>query len=809
MKNFVFVFYSCITILLFFTLNQRISGVPPLGKFFDPLHGFWQNTENEALNIPPTHNLKGLKKPVRVYWDKQYIPHIFASNEYDMYYTQGYIAAFHRLWQMEFQIKKTAGRLSEILGKITLSLDREQRRKGMVYYAQKHLEHIEKDTSIMKIMQPFIDGVNEYISHLRYKNYPIEYKLLDYEPEKWDILKIALLQMEMSDQLSSGNRDLENTNLVQILGKEIFNFLFPEKYSALSPVVNNSETGYKFDILKTSKPNEKIPTEKILETISQPDPLNGSNNFAVSSQKSYSGNVLLANEPDLGLNSPSIWYVSHLNCPTVNTMGALFPGQPGVIIGFNDSIAWGFTNSPRDVLDYYLIEFSNSTREEYKYNEKWLKTQTILEEIKIRVEKTFIDTVIYTHYGPVVYDRNFKASNQRTNFAMRWVAHEQTNFFRIFYTLNKAKNYNDFLESLYYFDSPAQNVIYGDVFGNIAIWVEGKFPLKWKEQGKFLMDGTDSKYEWTQFIPQEQNAYEFNPKKGFVSSANQYPIDTLYPYYVYDDEYEYYRNRRINYVLGTSSKVTIQDMMNLQNDNFNLKASENISFMLNGLDTIFMDKKMDKIYTALKKWNYEYQHNKPEAAYFEVWWNKMYEQLWDEFDTMKVAIYKPSTFHTAHILKNYPTNSFINIVSTPHVETLSDLLKTSFYTMVDSLNKWEKAHPDKLLTWGNFKNTTVTHLMRLKPFSREGIMIGGNGNTVNAASHSHGPSWRMVVELDKKGVKAYGVYPGSQTGNPGNISYNSMIDDWAKGNYYPLLFSNDEKHIQNKSLFIQTLNPIK
>ena len=396
MKVFQFVFFLLITTAFVVLLHLKWGPVPPLGRFLDPTNGFWSNSEYSDLEAPATLKLDGLQQPVKIYWDKDLIPHIFAENDHDLYFAQGYTIAYHRLWQMEFQLYKTAGRLSEILGPLTLDLDRSQRRKGLPYSAQWMHEEIKKDETIYAMLQAYSDGVNAYIESLDYKDLPIEYKLLDYKPEPFSAYKICLLLKEMSDQLSSGEADLENTNMVKLLGRDRFNFLFPDKTPGIDPVVSVG-TKFNFEPVKVTNPSDSLLPITTGKTLPKPDPKNGSNSFVVSGSRSASGNVLFANEPDLGLNLPSIWYTAHLHSPDVNVMGAVFPGAPGITIGFTDSISFGFTNAKRDVADWFYIQFRNDDRNEYLYDGKWLKTQKVIEPIIVRGEPTVYDTVVYTH----------------------------------------------------------------------------------------------------------------------------------------------------------------------------------------------------------------------------------------------------------------------------------------------------------------------------------------------------------------------------------------------------------------------------
>ena len=511
----------------------------------------------------------------------------------------------------------------------------------------------------------------------------------------------------------------------------------------------------------------------------------------MNGQKTTNGKVILTNEPDLNLNLPSIWYVAHLHCPTVNVMGATLPGGPGVIIGFNDSIAWGNTNAKRDLVDWYYIQYKDDAKDEYLYNNNWVPTKKVIEKFKIRGSKPFYDTIICTHHGPVVYDQRFGGSRSEvTNLAMKWTAHLPSKEIKAIYLMNKANQYDQFAEALSDFSGPPQNYSFAAANGDIALWVAGKFPVKWKEQGKFLMDGSKADHEWKSYMPNDHKLHVKNPDQNFVSSANQHAADTLYPYYQYDYNYDYYRGRRINDRLRIMSNIKVEDMMKLQHDNFNYNAFEVMPMMLDSLYVASFTETERKYYTLLRSWDYFNHPDKQAPSVYQTWWDKLNSKLWDEIDMSDVKVYRPSWFNTVRILSQDTDFFMIDNQTTAIKETSGDLFRTTFKETIEELEEYLD-DPEKTLLWYEFKNTTVQHLLRLAPFSFDKIKIGGYESIVNAASERHGPSWRMVVELGEGEVNAWGVYPGSQTGNPGNPKYGHMINDWASGEYYPLRFKKE------------------
>lgn len=796
-----------LTLVLIFALNTQFEKIPPLGKFLSPFHGFWQNAENEKLNIPDHLQLDGLQESVKVYFDDMLIPHIYAKNEHDLYMTQGYITAYHRLWQMEFQQLATSGRISEILGKDALDYDRATRRSGMAFGATRSENLVKKEEpAAYAQMVAYAKGVNAYIETLSYKNYPIEYKLLDYAPEEWTPFKTFLQLKQMSMDLSRGERDLEHTNALKLWGIEIFNKLYPERHPNIDPIIP-AGTKWDFQPILPKPPTGVYPLLATHGEISKPDPHYGSNSFVVNGKKTANGKTLLANEPDLGLNLPSIWYLAHLNSPEVNVMGSTLPGSPGVVLGFNDSIAWGFTNAKRDLVDWYTIEFKDDTRDEYKYDNKWLKTKKVIEKIKIKNEPTFYDTIIYTHYGPIAYDQGFTKDKEPINLAMRWTAHDASKEVVALYKINKAKNYDDYVEAFSYYTGPPQNMSFASTTGDIAIWVNGKFPVKWKGQGKFLLDGSNSSHEWNDFIPREHLYHIKNPSQNFVSSANQHPGDNTYPYYDYDYNFEYYRNRRINDRLRILNNIQVKDMIKLQNDNFNYMASESLPMMLASLDSMSLSDSERTMYNRLANWDFFNEPDLREPSIYELWSDLLYLKIWDEFEDKEVALYTPNSYNTIYLMKNEPDFTFFDHTSTKEVETANDLMRITFKETLDSLNRWRKTNGEDY-SWYKFKNTTIRHLLGLPAFSKSEVYIGGNNHIVNAASGRHGPSWRFVVELGDDKVEAWGIYPGSQTGNPGNPTYAEFIDRWATMKYEKMLFERKVKN-SDRIIFTQTITPKK
>lgn len=802
MNYFKLLLSFVLAIGLFYALNTKFGSIPPIGKFLNPYTGVWQNETDET--VTGEISISGLTDEVTVHYDAQLIPHLFAQNDLDLYKAQGYITAKHRFWQMEFQTFAAAGRLSEIIGEKALEFDRAQRRKGMLFGAENSLEIIKKDTESLKYLEAYSAGVNAYINELNPEDYPVEYKLLDYKPEAWSIDKTMHLLMYMTDMLCGRDSDLEYTNMLRKFGTERFDLLFPDFFDVNDPIIPKKKDWSFIDTEMTKIPMSELPLDSISETMEKPHPNNGSNNWAVGPKKSHSGNAILANDPHLGLKLPSIWFVMQLHSPNQNVFGASLPGALGIIIGFNEKISWGVTNATRDVKDWYKIEFKDASRSAYRYNNMWSKTSVRREELKIRNKETVIDSVIYTHHGPVSYDHNYKSADMKKGYAMKWAGHTGHNFTKLFLKLNKSKNYNDYLDAISNHVAPAQNFAFASTEGDIALWIQGQFPNKWKGQGKFLLDGSNPEHDWKSYIPQEFNAHIKNPQRGFISSANQHPVDSSYPFYVFNDGYETYRNRVINDFFRSRDAVTIEDFKALQNNNFNLKAKELVPFMLDEMNPSDFNSDEQELLKAMKTWDFNNSLDNVAPSIWASWIKHLSKLTWDEFNGTDEALMEPYIYQTIYLLKNKPNHPFMDIIDTPQTETATDLFVMSFKAAVKELEDWKIAHGD--LAWRHYKGAYVGHLLQALPaFSRFDIPIAGDRNTVNASDVDHGPSWRMIVEMTSPPT-AFGIYPGGQSGNPGSKYYDNFIDDWAAGKYHSLNFLQSDVATE-EIIGTQTLTP--
>ncbi len=794
-------------------LMTKIKGketfIPALGRLLSPASGFWKNAESKkGPNFANVRN-KALSGKVDVLYDTRMVPHIFAENAKDAFFAQGYVTAALRLWQMEFQTHAVSGRLTEFLGSTAerrqklLEFDRSKRKQGLQIAAQKTVAHWKRNTENYALLESYTAGVNAYISSLSYDELPLEYKMLDYKPEAWSVYKSALLLKAMAEDLVSKDQDFEMSNAYSYFGKDKFKQLYPEYFPEQSPVILDS-SAYKFTPIAVSDSfsepflsNADFSEEKSQKGI-------GSNNWAVSGKKTASGNTMLCNDPHLGLNLPSIWFEIQMACPEFNAYGASLPGAPGVISGFNGSIAWGVTNVAHDVKDWYAIKWADASKKAYYFDGKKMPSTFIMDTIRQKGQKAIIDTLIYTHIGPIV--KNVKG----TDYALRWIANDVGDEPLTFLKLMKGKNYNDYLDAIKHFSCPAQNLVFACKDGDIALWTQGKLPLRKKNQGKFVMDGSVSFNQYQGFIPQDHIPHEHNPAKGFVASANQHSVSPYYPYYTYG-YFEEYRGRFLNGKLSKMKKISQEDMLNLQKSNFGQKAADFLPLMLKELNRGDLSKDELELLALFKNWDYAYLAKSQVPTIFEDWFYNFNEMIYDEINAAQkkgLSMIYPDEWHLLGILKRDSSSFVIDIISTEQKENIGDVVTASFKKTFKTV---PRNKDKKVMSWAEMKSTALMHLARIPEFSIFNVDVDGSYHSLNAVSNrynyeasrkegkavykersSSGPSWKMMVELGQNST-AKTIYPGGQSGNPGSHFYSNMVGDWAAGKYYNAQFLKDNK----------------
>ncbi len=789
--------------ILVFVLNRPWNlgetSIPPLGKFLMPTHGFWQNAEVQSPNKDEyTIATAGTDDVVNVYLDDRAVPHIFASSAKDAVYAQGYLTAQNRLFQMDVFTRSSEGSLSELLGDITLEYDRQQRIYGVGWAAEKAIEHWKKYPESYALVSAYCQGINDYIQTLSDRNLPLEYKILNAYPLEWTVYHSALVLKRMSLDLCFGERDLENSNTVEIFGKPLFDSLMPAFFKHQDPIIPKG-TPWDFEPIDVPENEHVIP--KLLGDQApyigerKTNDLLGSNNWAIAGTKTASGHPIVCNDPHLSLSLPSIWYENHIVTADYNCYGVSIPGMPHIIIGFNENIAWGVTNVGHDVLDWYTIDWTDESKEFYYLDGIKTAVEHRIEEIAVNGQPSVFDTIKYAKWGPISETGNY------TDLAMKWVSHLRplNDEVGTFYALNKSSNFDDYRKALEKYMSPAQNFVFADKSGDIAMTIAGALPLRRKEQGKFVSDGSKGFNDWAGFIPYEHNPFVRNPERGFVSSANQHTTDTTYPYY-YDafPYFEDYRGRTLNNHLSADRKFDRASMKSIQNDNTNLKCLDLLPTLLSVVNGHQMDEDQTYIFEQLVDFNCIYKHNDQAPIYFERWYSLLNRAIWDEFYIHREKyISYPERWFTIDMIVNDPSNPYFDDKNTEAIEYRNDIVLSTFENLSKSLR--EDGVDIKHQTWCAHRKNVIRHISRIPGLGHTLTKTSGHGDALNATHRTGGPSWRMIVELSDP-VVAEVVYPGGQSGNPGSKYYMTGVDKWEEGKYYSVTLSRDPKTYKDQAI---------
>lgn len=785
--DFNFLFPAITLVILISGLSLPMFDRPPLGKLLNPFIGVVQNEDEGILSDTGKIVIRkaALTDDVSIFFDDRKVPHIYAKNAADLYFAQGYITSYFRLWQMDFLTYAAAGRLSEILGNDLLAYDRNQRRIGMLSAAKASLEMMMKDPETAIAVSAYTKGVNAYIKELQYGKLPLEYKLMNYKPEPWSELKTVLIMKYMANTLSGYEEDFSKSYMALALGEQKFNKLFPDFLTDATPIVRNSKPAVQSPLLRCELPDYldySFLSSSPVVPGSVYNPRLGSNSWAVSGSRTRSGFPVLCCDPHLSFSLPSIWIEMQLSCPGMNVYGVAIPGTPAVIIGFNERIAWGITNGADDVKDWYKLKVTSDYKK-YELDGAWKALDFSIDTIRRKAQEPFYDTIFHTVHGPVVYDNAFPGwQPELKNYALKWELHNPSNELLTFIKLSRANNYDDYRAAIAHYACPILNFTFATKTDTIAINHQGKMTVKWPGQGKFVLDGTRTKHLSTKYIPQDSLPQAVNPASDYVLSANQRPTDASYPYY-YNGYYTETRANRIRELLESGDTFDIEKMKAMQLDNTNSFVQMTLPILITAMSSDSLSVELREAVDALRTWSGSYEFTDENAKLFELWWHHIKDDTWDEFKQFAFYTTPPVNSVLLNLLRYEPDNAYFDRQGTSEKEDAGDIIHNALVVAVSEYNDMKK-HGS--VQWAALNKVNLMHLTNIGAFSKTGIASAGHPDAINAMSAGWGPTWRMIVELGDK-PKAFGIYPGGQSGNVGSELYDSFVDDWNKGNYYPLL----------------------
>ncbi len=783
-----------------------------------------------------TITLPGLQAQVEVRRDQWGVPHIYAQNTHDLFMAQGYIHAQDRFWQMDFWRHIGSGRLAEMFGKSQLDADKFLRTVGWARVAQTEIQQIDAQTK--SIFQDYASGVNAYLANHQDSALSLEYTILKllnpkYKPEPWQILHTLTWGKVMSYDLGDNlDTEIERSILLKTLTPQQVDELFPPYPSDHPIIVANTENNrqdWGIDKKTNSQcpiPNAQcpMPTPRTPRTIllshSPADSGIGSNNWVISGQRTASGKPILANDPHLGVQMPSIWYEIGLHCTPKTTecpydvTGFSFAGMAGVIIGHNDRIAWGVTNVEPDVMDLFIEKINPNNPNQYEVNGKWVDMELVTENIQVAGDESVSQTVRYTRHGPIISDTysplanfNRKAGiNLPANYALalRWTALEPSTLANAIIKINRSQNWEEFRAGVRDFDVPAQNFVYADIDGNIGYQMPGRIPIRASGDGRYPVPGWTDEFDWKGYIAFEELPSEFNPKSGYIATANNAVVGTDYPYLI-SNEWDYgFRAKRIVEMIEAKSGISLTDIEKIQVDNKNLIA-ENIVPIL--LQLPLNNSHLEKVQHLLKEWDFQENTDSNAAAIFEVFWKHL---LADTFADNLPQDYLPiggsRWFELIRQLVKQPNNDWWDNQKTPTVENRDQIFQQAFTQALDELERTFGKNTNRW-RWGNLHTVTFRNKTLGKSgippiealFNRGPIKSAGGNSIVNATGWDAAkdytvtslPSMRMIVDL-ANWDNSVTIHTTGQSGHAFHRHYDDMIQPWQKFKYHPMLWQQNK-----------------
>ena len=764
--------------------------------------------------------IKGIDEVVEVLRDKWGVNHIYAKNQNDLFFSQGYLAAKDRLFQFEIWRRQATGTVAEILGKSELKRDIGTRLFKYRGDIEVELNHYHPQGS--EIIKAYVNGVNTYIEEVKKnpESLPLPFKILGITPEPWTPEVVISRHQGLLGNIGS---ELQIGRAVAAIGaKEVKKLLWLHPQDPLLKLDAKIDKDLLFeDILEPyfsfRKPllyrdnaiKKEFTSSQLANNfleIKEDSLAIGSNNWVVSGTKTSNGNTYMANDPHRKIAVPSLRYMAHLVSPQWNVIGGGEPEIPGISIGHNNYGAWGLTVFRTDGEDLYQYNLNPDNHLEYMFNGKWKKMTTITEVVNIKGQNPKEVKLNYTHHGPVTYIN--KEKNIAFGVKCAWLEPGGSPYLASL-RMDQSKTWEEFREACNFSNIPGENMIWADTKGNIGWQAVGIAPIRNGFSGLVPIPG-DGSYEWDGYLPIIEKPNEFNPKKGFIATANQNVTSENYKNwnaigYSWSDPY---RGDRVNEVLNNDNDLNMEKMKKLQVDVMSLPAKILVPF----LKLIPFNENENEIINRLFNWDFRLTSNSVAATIYVSWENEIKKQAFNNFVPEKGKKYITSIQLKKIIdwIQN-PTKDFFG--SNP-ITGRNKFLKKSFLKSIENL---KTRLGENIEGWNygqeKFKHIQINHALgkivdqetasklNLGPLPR-----GGNaytpGSTGGNLNQSSGASFRMIVNTGDWDDAVATNTPG-QSGNPESPFYSNLFSDWAKDKYFPIYYSKEKiKSVTFKQTFL-------
>jgi len=745
-------------------------------------------------------SVPGLQKPVTVLRDPWGIAHIYAETQDDLFFAQGFVAAQDRLWQMDLWRRTGEGKLAEILGSSALERDRFARL--VRYRGDLKTEYESYAPDAQQIIEAFVRGVNFFIeSSLKNGRLPIEFQLAGFKPEPW-APEVCLTRIAGYVMTRNASSEVSRAQLLREVG------------AATADEFAETEPPRKLEVPQGLN-LEGIDNKVLGAATAAGASVNfsrseGSNNWVVDGSLTSTGKPLLANDPHRTIALPSLRYLVHLVGPGWNVIGAGEPSLPGVAAGHNERIGFGFTIVGIDQQDLYVEETNPVNPNEYRSRGQWARMRVEREQIKVKGKAEPVEVELkFTAHGPVIYE---DAERHRA-YVLRWVGSEPgTAGYLASLSLDRARNWKEFLSALERWKVPSENLVYADVDGNIGWQVAGLAPVRRGWSGLLPVPGGEGRYEWQGFLPLAELPRVYNPARHFIATANNNIMPLGYKHELGYEWASPFRVNRITEVLSSAkSKFTVGDFERLQHDEVSLPARE-LTRLLKEVKGV--NDELRPYVEMLTNWDGALGKNSAAALLYELWSPKIGPAVFKPHVPAEVwprIASRISLIKTLETLKN-PQPRWFGTDARAGRDAV--LLKSLGEAVVDAQSRFGRDAAK--WRWGSvhvtpFRHALSTNEERRALFDLPSPERGGDGNTVNATGggnfrQTSGASFREILNLADWDASVGTNVPG-QSGQPQSPHYNDLLPLWAEGRYFPLLFS--KKKIEEAAKERLVLEPAK
>ncbi len=786
-------------------LARSFNGLSPIGMLLAPSNGVWrhQPTHRDDLIKRLEVALRDAGLPaVEIEIDENEIPHLKSESDVALYFAQGFVTSYYRLWQMDFLSRITAGQVSEVLGASALPIDRFFRRMRIPAAARASAALMMNDPVTRVPLAAYTRGVNARIAQLDVTSVPVEYRLFGILPDAWSEERAAYLLKFMTWELTGYLYDFQMTSSKAKLSHDIFELLFPLNAKVPGAILKDGfavgpKANLRMPNMAKPLPSKQIATQRWSKVPADvlPEAANGSNNWAVPARLMTNRRALLANDLHLGYALPTLWFSIQLTSPTMNVYGASLPGAPGVIVGFTESMGWAVTNGSDDVLDWYSLRFRDSKRQEYYFENSWRPVVTRDEIVKVAGGLSEVVRTRDTHVGPVVFDEGDApaAIDIPSGLAVQWMGHTPSNELRSFLLLNRATTAKDCLIALKGYIAPSQNFLCADRGGRLVYKHAGVFPDRKHRDGRFIFEASSDSDLWQGTLPFDENP-SMETSSELIITANQAPFNG-------STQYKYgwffaapYRALQIRARLDAKKQWKPEQMIDVQGDTGSWLGKNFAKVILREAEASPLKEELSKepcgstgiptLSKALQTWDGGYSVESTTAPLVHEWLKRLKEITWTRLIGAEDQMSWPSSWRFFELIEQEPNAPLWDAANTPEAENLNTRLAQSLVIACESL----KAKSGSILpTWSTYQTTSIRHAGRIPGLGRT-IAAGGAGESIFANKGQHGPTWKMIVTFEDH-PRAWTMTPGGQSGDPSSVRYDDQLESWARGEMRPVKFN--------------------